>query len=71
MGSGGGIVRLGQLHVSLVDGGCMDELAATSLSELTAPTDGKDSERRLLINKRATLCRTRSKQPGGAASVSQ
>ena len=43
MGSGGGIVRLGQLHVSLIDGGRVDELAATSLSELTAPTDGKDS----------------------------
>ena len=43
MGSGDGIVRLGQLHVSLVDGGRVDELAATSMSELTAPTDGKDS----------------------------
>ena len=31
------------LYVSLVDRGCVDELAATSLSELTAPTDGNDS----------------------------
>ena len=43
MGSSGGTVCLGQLHVSLVDGGCVDELAAISLSELTAPTDEKDS----------------------------
>ena len=43
MGSGGGIVRLGQHQVSPVVGGCVDELAAMSLSESTAPTDGKDS----------------------------
>ena len=43
MGNGGGFVRLGQLQVSPVVGGCVDELAATSLSESTAPTDVKDS----------------------------